>query len=619
MKWKLKLQNLKTEQLIFWFALVFGSLYLLVTPPFQVPDSPNHFYRAFQLSEGNISPINENKSVGGYIPKSFDSLQKRFSKYRYNAYAKMRKDEYKELAAIELNQGDQVFAHFPNTAVYSPVSYVPQTLAMILGKQMNMNPLSIVYLVKVFSFACWMMLMFFALKFLPIKKLLFGILMLLPMSLFINSSFSADMMINGLSWLYLAIVLNLALTKRVVSTKMKGLLLVLIILIGLSKLVYIPIVFVLLLIPSFKFNSKFNLILFFIVSGVLGGGSAMLWKKHIDSFYTSYLDYNPAFRDNITLGYKADMNKQMDFIKANKVESIQIFAQSYVREFEDNFSSYIGNLGWNRFMMPTWFILLAYAIIVFFAFTHTSDTYFLSVKQKLILGWIVFSSTGLVMLSQYLTWNPVGHNEVWPLMGRYFTPIYPLLFLLCSNSKIKVSSRWYRTIFLVYSVIACVYSVWRMDDSFYVKGEHKLAWQYDFSTKDAKSLTQEHVEDNVKINANNPPILIDSLAGHYHVPLTAKNPFAYTVSLFKVKKGDKVEVSCWKTEDAVKFVFDDSPESKYYIATCFSSKLMEGDFEYVTEVYFCKEDFEELKVYLYNPIGGGSFARDYSIKYYKNY
>jgi len=50
---------------------------------------------------------------------------------------------------------------------------------------------------------------------------------------------------------------------------------------------------------------------FIAVSMILGFGSASLWKGNIDSFYTSYLDYNPEFRDNITLGHKADMNLQM--------------------------------------------------------------------------------------------------------------------------------------------------------------------------------------------------------------------------------------------------------------------------------------------------------------------
>jgi hypothetical protein len=33
-----------------------GLLYAVVTPPFQVPDEPNHFYRAYQVSSGEVSP-----------------------------------------------------------------------------------------------------------------------------------------------------------------------------------------------------------------------------------------------------------------------------------------------------------------------------------------------------------------------------------------------------------------------------------------------------------------------------------------------------------------------------------------------------------------------------------
>jgi hypothetical protein len=33
-----------------WVALLIGALLVALTPPFQVPDEPNHFYRAYQVA-----------------------------------------------------------------------------------------------------------------------------------------------------------------------------------------------------------------------------------------------------------------------------------------------------------------------------------------------------------------------------------------------------------------------------------------------------------------------------------------------------------------------------------------------------------------------------------------
>ena len=37
-------------------ALLFGSIFVFLIPPFQSPDEPNHFLRAFQVSEGVFFP-----------------------------------------------------------------------------------------------------------------------------------------------------------------------------------------------------------------------------------------------------------------------------------------------------------------------------------------------------------------------------------------------------------------------------------------------------------------------------------------------------------------------------------------------------------------------------------
>jgi uncharacterized membrane protein len=46
--------NFLPENAFIFIGIIFGILFLLVTPPFQVPDEPSHFYRAFYVSEFGI-------------------------------------------------------------------------------------------------------------------------------------------------------------------------------------------------------------------------------------------------------------------------------------------------------------------------------------------------------------------------------------------------------------------------------------------------------------------------------------------------------------------------------------------------------------------------------------
>jgi hypothetical protein len=66
-------------------ALLIGFLYLLITPPFQVPDEPNHFFRCYQISEGHLLPERLESQVGGEIPRSLiDTVQEVGGEYTFD-------------------------------------------------------------------------------------------------------------------------------------------------------------------------------------------------------------------------------------------------------------------------------------------------------------------------------------------------------------------------------------------------------------------------------------------------------------------------------------------------------------------------------------------------------
>src|SRR5512134_828410 len=49
-----KKSALRAETVMLLLFFGFGTAFVLVTPPFQVPDEPSHFLRAYALSEGAI-------------------------------------------------------------------------------------------------------------------------------------------------------------------------------------------------------------------------------------------------------------------------------------------------------------------------------------------------------------------------------------------------------------------------------------------------------------------------------------------------------------------------------------------------------------------------------------
>jgi hypothetical protein len=73
MGWMDLLKN-KPQILFAILFLLFGLLYVFLTPPIYVADESAHFYRTYQVSEGNFVPENVGNESGGKIPKSLSDF-----------------------------------------------------------------------------------------------------------------------------------------------------------------------------------------------------------------------------------------------------------------------------------------------------------------------------------------------------------------------------------------------------------------------------------------------------------------------------------------------------------------------------------------------------------------
>ncbi len=85
---------MKSEHVFLILGLLFGLAFVFVTPPFQVPDEYNHFFRAYEISQGKLLsqkvlrsniligfeyfPGSDTKmssyAVGDYLPKELVGL-----------------------------------------------------------------------------------------------------------------------------------------------------------------------------------------------------------------------------------------------------------------------------------------------------------------------------------------------------------------------------------------------------------------------------------------------------------------------------------------------------------------------------------------------------------------
>ena len=75
---KEKLFNISIEKIFVVIALVFGFLYTIILPPFQSVDEASHFFRAYQISEGNFKAKHVDNNIGDYLPTALHTYYQKY-------------------------------------------------------------------------------------------------------------------------------------------------------------------------------------------------------------------------------------------------------------------------------------------------------------------------------------------------------------------------------------------------------------------------------------------------------------------------------------------------------------------------------------------------------------
>ena len=109
--------NQKFTACLVFFAL--GLTYVFIFPNGEAPDEREHFYRAYEIAEGNVvsQKIEESKQVGNYLPKTLSIFRDKS-------------------ATIS---DERTFESFANTALYFPFSYIPQALGIKIASLFTDN------------------------------------------------------------------------------------------------------------------------------------------------------------------------------------------------------------------------------------------------------------------------------------------------------------------------------------------------------------------------------------------------------------------------------------------------------------------------------------------------
>ncbi len=541
--------KLKPDLFFFCCAAAFGFILLVVTPPFQTPDEFNHFYRAYQISEGNFVAIKKDNRVGGELPVSLVTLTQSFRSMPRREYVTTTWTSISEQFGVALEQDRKVFVDFPNTGMYSFVSYAPQALGIFVLRVFDLPPLYLFYGARLASLFFWLFGIAFAIRRLPFYQWFFVLLALLPMSVSTNMSLSADIVTNVLAFIVIAYSLDLAYKQPQISSRHVRVYIVLGILLAFAKVVYIPLILLFLLIPRDKFSSGrthyLQIVWVFAGSAV----AAISWSAIMGNLYVPYSLYNPAFRDGPIMATClvpcANMQDQLQHILTHASYVPTVFLHSIVESFDMYFQGYIGTFGWLETTLPIGFIYLSYGVIILVAVWDGRSNLKLGNYFKPLLILSFMAVVVLLLLTQLLTWVCVGGDLIYILQGRYIIPVLPLLFMLCYNVKWSKPQMVVKVV-SIFSILSLTYASAFVYQRYFDQDEVVIS----HFASDVEKVHETYylTTDRADVYLENGNTQSDEKArsGKYSVKVSVEQPYSLTYRLRDCKAGDSIVVDVYR-------------------------------------------------------------------------
>lgn len=415
------------ERALLVLGLLFGLLFLFVTPPYQAPDEHHHVFRSYHVGEGRLrtAPAGGLDGVPASLPDSAEVFRQ---KLPFNPEVKIAPGDV--LAAWGRPLAPDERREIWIFGTYLPLSYLPQAGGAAAARLLGLPALGVLYLARLGNLLACLALAWAALRVAPFFRWTLALLALTPMALFLRSSASPDAVTNALAALLLAAVLALAWGPEGEARRRRDLVILFAAALGLVLCKgggYALFSLLVLLVPRDRLAAsrrRAAVLTAGLLLATLAGFALSAW--------TARLAYDAA---PMRPGAHLDPQAQAQVILADPLGFAGLVAGDYLRNGAGYLFQFVGNLGWLDTPLPVAAAAAWALLLLAVAIGDGPAGAPLSVRQRLVLLAVVAGTLAAISASQYLTWTPVGADRIEGLQGRYFIPAAPLALLLFTRRR----------------------------------------------------------------------------------------------------------------------------------------------------------------------------------------
>ena len=428
--WLSWFRRFSLERLFLISMIVLSLAYMLLFPPVTVPDEQAHYISAYRMSNFFLFHWGQwgNPDV---LMRAADFNF--FDQFDSNGY--VSGETYRLLA-----DNFSLFADGTEQVIYSadavtnvPLGYLASALGIALGRLFHLGGVPVFYLGRMFNMAQYIVLACFAMRRIPFGKAALFIISMFPMTLHLCASYSYDCMIIGVSMLFVAEVVRMICGDSVRRGQLI-LCAVYCFVLAPSKLVYTPLLFLVLLIPGAKLKGVFRrpalLKVIWIAAGIAGLliGQLGSLASYVDEDAGSYI------------AWAGEPGYSLNWVLHNIAKTVLIFLNTLIGQTDYYFNTMLGGqLGWLQLHIPGYFYLLFALLFVLACLKKRQETDRLGFASKCWVLLLVLGSCALVLASMFLSWTPMSSDSILGVQGRYFLPLLPAVFLLLRSDAIQVT------------------------------------------------------------------------------------------------------------------------------------------------------------------------------------
>ncbi|MBQ7865791.1 MAG: DUF2142 domain-containing protein [Clostridia bacterium] len=386
-----------------WFLCLFIPLSLLmmiVLPIYRAPDELAHLQQAYTIADGQL----------------FSSFSTGTRAFPENFAGDVVSHELTlpqlPLLSEDLSENRVILGTNTATAIYPPISYVPQALGMWLAMLFTSNRLVIFYAARVVNWLCTMAVLWWGIRKIPKGKWIFLFLSILPMNLQQIVSASADGMATAIVFALSAFVVHAVMEKPKFTWREYAVMALMSVGLVCWKVFYAPMVLIFLLIPRECFASRRRKIA--VQAGYILGTFALILGWALICYVN--------FFSGASEGIEGSTVSMIDYLLHHPWD----YFVRMLMDLRYRGVPYIGgmfavSMSWGN--IDIGIPLSVSSMLLCLAIFAAEKTPKMTIKARVALAGTSILCVLIVYLLLYVWWTPMDSAMIQGFQGRYLIPL----------------------------------------------------------------------------------------------------------------------------------------------------------------------------------------------------